>query len=82
MNFILCFPRKSMAVHAVVRILYIKKYFFQRDGSCCLAEEARHSQASTSAAGQILLHFPQGQEEQTTWLKGKDGFTVPPPEFT
>ncbi|KAM7330362.1 hypothetical protein ACRRTK_011975 [Alexandromys fortis] len=24
----------------------------------------------------------KGQEEQTTWLKGKDGFTVPPPEFT
>lgn len=82
MNFILSFPQKSMAIHAVVRILYIKKYCFQRDGSCCLAEEARLSQASLSAAHQTLLHFPQGKGEQMTWLKGKQGFTVLLPEFT
>lgn len=78
MNFILC-----MAVHTVVRILYIKKYFFQRNGSCRIAKQARPSQASMAAAHQTLLHFPQGKGEQKTfWLKGKGDLTVPFPEFT
>lgn len=72
-----------MAVHAVIRILYIKKYFFQRNGSFYLAEQARPSQASTAAAHQTLLHFPPGKGEQMIfWLKGKGDFTVPLPELT
>lgn len=90
MDFTLCRPfhrRTWPKVHELTRISYFKSYFSKRDGSCCLSKQARPSRASLSAALLLLtrhlLPFLQGKGEQTTfWLKGKDGFPVPLPEFT
>lgn len=47
------------------------------------ADSAMLPRQSLFCGSPALLCLPQGKGEQTTfWLKGKEGFTIPLPEFT